>query len=240
MKAFRDECVLIENQLALWVGGDLDVELRARVDQHLAQCERCADNARALDGARQALIVGLRSRETRAPALWPSLEPVLREEGRFAASSRAAASVPIHAAALVPIADASALAGASTSVRPAWRKARLWTRIGISAAAAVMLGFMLGRSASDAPQSPPLINLQPTRAAVAESAGHEIAVVPKAPASGVVPVANNGCLRRLAPGEARLSDDAESFSILEERFFPRPGGNGNVGAPASLQSVTRH
>jgi len=236
MKSLRDDCILIENHLALWVGGDLDVEARARVDQHLDHCERCAEKALALEAARQALIAGLRHGETSAPALWPGIEHALRAEGRFAAPLSLAAP-----AAIVAIADARALPAAPSSARPAWRRAGLWARIGVSAAAAVMLGFMLGRSASDAPRSQ-----QPTRASGVDAAAHDVArdvaMVPSAPVSGIVPVSSvstNGCLRRLAPGEARLSDDAESFSILDDRFFTRPTGNASVGSPASLQSVIR-
>ncbi len=239
MKSLRDDCILIENHLALWVGGDLDVELRAHVDQHLEHCERCAEKALALEASRQALIAGLRHGETSAPALWPGIEHALRAEGRFTAPlSRAAPT------AIVAIADASALSAAPSNARPAWRRAGLWARVGVSAAAAVMLGFMLGRSASDAPQASRI--QQPTRASGIDTATHEVgrevAMVPSAPATGIVPVSSvstNGCLRRLAPGEARLSDDAESFSILDDRFFTRPTGNASVGSPASLQSVMR-
>jgi anti-sigma factor RsiW len=48
------ECSDIRNQLSAWIDGELDAAGRARVDAHLASCERCRGLARDLTGVRDA------------------------------------------------------------------------------------------------------------------------------------------------------------------------------------------
>jgi anti-sigma factor RsiW len=249
MKAFRDDCILIENNLALWVGGDLDAEARDRVDQHLAVCEHCAGTARALEESRRTLIGRLRSEETPAPDLWPGIAEALRREGRLTPRPQedaAAVTVRRPAAIVEPRAIPEAVPGAITGAIPGAipgsstgaitelrpRKASAWARFGLAAAAAVMAGFMLGRLASDAPprgDSPPGISIvRPPSVAR-----------PSSPSTGVVPVSDGVSLHRLAPGEPRLSDGALNLPEEEDLLVRRPFFNPNDGSPASLQSVTR-
>jgi anti-sigma factor RsiW len=230
MKSFHDDCILIENSLALWVGGDLEPELCQRVDQHISQCARCAVQARSLEGARQALISGLRAvgpqdlRHAGGPDLWPSLSETLRREGRFTSGPG-------------EISVASAGPDSGPGARPlslaAQRRGpRRMARLGLAAAAAVMLGFLLGRLGSDvAPVGDPEVH-PPVGSGVPD----DVAALPK-PAASVVPVADNCQLRRLAPGEPRLSDSAQNFGV--DWYINNPGqfGNSNVGSPASLQNV---
>lgn len=222
MKSIRDDCILIENSLALWVGGDLEAELRARVDQHLAQCERCELKARSLTRARQALISGLRARDPRdrgAPDLWPNLQEVLRREGHFA-SARPVIPMTRAVRAVSPGALAS---------NP--RNARRLLRFGLAAAAAVLVGFLLGRLGADGAP------VDEARSSVAGgSPDSQVIAQTPSPVTPVVPVSDGFQLRRLAPGEPRLSDTAESFGG-ELYINPSQFGNPNVGSPASLQSV---
>jgi hypothetical protein len=226
MKEIRDDCLLIEHQLALWVGNDLDAELAARVARHVAQCERCADEVRALDAARGVLIGRLHAEEHRAPDLWPDVASALRREGRFSgAPSPVTAAVIERTTALDPVPRAA------VPSHPRRRNARSWTKFGVSAAAAVLMGFMLGRFAAHSPESPR--QDLASHSISGEGVRGGVAAVSSA---AVVPVAEGKSLRRLVPGETSLSDGAHDF-VIEERFSPRSTANGNVGSPASLHTV---
>jgi anti-sigma factor RsiW len=219
MKSFRDDCILIENSLALWVGGDLEAELRARVDQHLSECERCALEARSLKGARRALISDLRAYDTPAPDLWPSLAESLRREG-LVASGRPA----------MPVAH-SPRGTTIRSLESRPRDTRRVVRFGLAAAAAVLFGFLLGRLGGEVvPMDNPHAQVPPSSNS---SVGIVQAPIPSHPA---LPVSDNSQLRHLSPGEPRLSDTAENFGG-EWYINPSTFGNSNVGSPASLQSV---
>ena len=221
MKSFRDDCILIENSLALWVGGDLEAELRDRVDQHLSQCERCDVKARALEESRLALISGLQADEARGPNLWPGIQSALRSEGYFARDRELIAASAVSTPATVT--------NARTWSR---RNTRLLARFGVAAAAAVLVGFWLGRLGSDvAHVTEPHVGVS-----TGKPVPSDLVVIPSSPRTGAIPVSDNTCLRRLAPGESRLSDTAENFGA-EWSITPGQFGNSSVGSPASLQSV---
>jgi hypothetical protein len=229
MKSFRDDCILIENSLALWVGGDLEAELRDRIDLHLSQCERCDAQARSLDASREALISGLCVDADRAPDLWPGLQSVLRSEGRFAPGREIAVAPQVtHSLRALPAAHAPVPFAKGRGLRVAGR-------FGIAAAAAVMVGFMLGRLGSERPietnDAPPIVRVTPP-----ESSSPGPSTTPVVQPKLAVPVSDGARLHRLAPGEAPLAETAQNFAT--EWYFPSSqSGNANVGSPASLHSV---
>jgi anti-sigma factor RsiW len=232
-KATSDDCILIEHSLALWVGGDLEHEVQARVDRHLAQCERCSDSARSLESARRGLIGGLsngQGRRTAGPDLWPGVRDALRREG-ILASAPAATTL-----ALLPVATEVAHR-AVPSVPPRARnrpRTLRFASVGMAAAAAVLVGFLLGRLGGHVaePQTSPIASNAPTRASELVVAPSELAHT----AHAVVPVSDGVRLRPLAPGEARLSDSVENVGA-DWWINPSAFGNPNAGSPASLQSA---
>lgn len=85
MERFTDICTQVENDLALFVGGELDAATQASSARHLESCAACGAKARAAREAHTALREGLCAANTSAggPDLWPALRAQLAREGRF-------------------------------------------------------------------------------------------------------------------------------------------------------------
>ncbi len=111
------DCNAIENDLALFVGGELDPHARAEVAGHLERCETCAAAVGRLAAARAALQAGLEHGDVRVPDLWQGVRARLVESGpihpppALASTPKPAANVrwmprwfPLGAAAAVLIA----------------------------------------------------------------------------------------------------------------------------------------
>lgn len=72
MSASKD-CRRIENELALFVGGELAARDRARLHEHLAACAECSELVERLRCARAALRAGLLREDEHVPDLWPGV-----------------------------------------------------------------------------------------------------------------------------------------------------------------------
>ncbi len=146
MTGTRD-CRSIENELALFVGGELAARDRARLEEHLAACAACAGLVERLRRARAALRSGLAASNERVPDLWPAvrarldLQPVsaapvqLAQPAGRSSVRRLPRWIPISAAAAavfafglwmgqrssapVPPSDRGELVDGSVSARPA-------------------------------------------------------------------------------------------------------------------------
>jgi hypothetical protein len=106
-------CSAIENELALFVGGELGPRSRAEVEEHLQRCEACVGAVGRMTRARAALRAGLSEGASRVPDLWAGVRARLVESGAIhapqapeapvAAQSSAASSprrwIPLSAAA---------------------------------------------------------------------------------------------------------------------------------------------
>ncbi len=115
-------CSAIENELALFVGGELGPHGRADVEQHLAGCPACSSAVGRLAAARAALRAGFERPAVRVPDLWPGVRARLVESGT------------IHA----PLAPAAQPAPAA-----ALRRMPRWVPISAAAAALFALGLWL-------------------------------------------------------------------------------------------------
>lgn len=85
MRNPHDTCLEIENHLPLWAGGDLEADVQASVESHLALCEGCARSAARARAARAALEQGLRLESEHMGAgrdPWPTIRAALRADGR--------------------------------------------------------------------------------------------------------------------------------------------------------------
>jgi len=94
-------CSAIENELALFVGGELGPRSRAEVEEHLQRCEVCVEAVGRLTRARAALRAGLGEGASRVPDLWPGVRRRLVESGTIHAPQAplAPAAQPVAAAA---------------------------------------------------------------------------------------------------------------------------------------------
>jgi len=75
------DCNAIENDLCLFVGGELGPRSRAEVEQHLQVCAACVESVGRLSAARAALRAGLEHGEARVPDLWQGVRARLLESG---------------------------------------------------------------------------------------------------------------------------------------------------------------
>jgi anti-sigma factor RsiW len=140
MSAPKD-CSGIENDLALFVGGELDSPARARVEQHLLGCPSCAGAVERLAASRAALRAGLERSGARVPDLWPGVRARLVESGTL----RPPLTIP-----------ARSLPAAPQRGMPRW--------IPISAAAAALfaLGLWMMQQGDEQPSVHPIArNAQP-------------------------------------------------------------------------------
>jgi hypothetical protein len=83
-------CSAIENELALFVGGELGPRSRAEVEAHLARCESCSREVDRLAASRSALRSGLERGEARMPDLWQGVRARLVESGTIRVSQPSA------------------------------------------------------------------------------------------------------------------------------------------------------
>jgi anti-sigma factor RsiW len=124
-------CSAIENELALFVGGELGPRSRAEVEEHLQRCAACVEAVGGLTRARAALRAGLGEGASRVPDLWPGVRTRLVESGT------------IHA----PLAPASR---APASAAP--RSMPRWIPLSAAAAALFALGLWLAQRNNPGPQ----------------------------------------------------------------------------------------
>ena len=97
MSRARD-CNAIENDLALFVGGDLDRRGTLEIGEHLAGCRQCTDAVGRLAASRAALREGLELGSGAPPDLWPGVRARLAESGTLQAGpARPVASAPVAA-----------------------------------------------------------------------------------------------------------------------------------------------
>ncbi len=96
MERFTDICTQVENDLALFVGGELEAATQASLARHLESCAGCGAKARAAREAHTALREGLCAANTAAggPDLWPALRAQLAREGRFSGASSETGAAP--------------------------------------------------------------------------------------------------------------------------------------------------
>lgn len=176
-------CAEIENHLPLFVGGDLEDAAATSVALHLATCPACTEREHEARVARELLVSALQLSERQGPELWPGVRAGLVREGVLSAEPRS-----LH--------------------RPAWRKPYL---VYAAAAAAVLVGFWLGRDAFDTggPYGPDTHTTPPI---VAENLPAPELHAP------IVPVANTSPnvegLRLVGSNEARLRDTAVIYGAL--------------------------
>ncbi|MBK7642076.1 MAG: zf-HC2 domain-containing protein [Planctomycetes bacterium] len=123
-------CTAIENELALYVGGELAAHVRTQVQEHLLHCGTCTAAVARLAAARSALREGLERSGARAPDLWQGVRARLVESGTLAGQPAAAAAL------------------ASTR-RP--RALPHWIPVSAAAAALLGIGLWMFSGAQDAP-----------------------------------------------------------------------------------------
>jgi len=218
-------CAEVVNNLPWYVGGDLEGDAQASIDEHLAQCAPCAAQAMRARDARQVFVTDLHARETRGPNLWPGVRAALVQEGLL---QRPVLSVPGTPSA-APVATANA------ATRPLSTR-RFWV-VGSAAAAAVLVGFWLGRDLLDTRVDPVV---GPIAGPIDRPIADRVATsVPgNQPSIPVTPVAEATGLRRIGSSEVPLRASADIF-------LDSPFGQGpqlmppNAGAPASLRQVRR-
>jgi len=80
MKQHDQACTEIENQLSLFVGGDLEDAVTEEVARHLTHCAPCTARERAARDAHELLVSALRLAERPGPDLWPGVRAALVRE----------------------------------------------------------------------------------------------------------------------------------------------------------------
>jgi len=192
-------CTLIQSQLPLHAGGELEPDEADAVAEHLASCGAC----HALFGALQRQCERLAAADLPVPqdvpSVWPAVRAALEREGRFAprATEIAPDSAPASAtsAALARVADLPTPAPA----RPRGGLPRAWRfASAISAVAAALLAFALLRP-DDRPA--PIVEIPLGAGEPAASSSEVLAVREPSPAPEQL-----GGLRRLAPSEPTLAE----------------------------------
>lgn len=208
MKHTNEACSEFEQHLSLYVGGDLDADVIEGIERHLEGCAACREQEHQARTARDLLLSTLRVTERRGPDLWSGVRQGLITEGLL----RPAAPAP------APVATPRV----SRRPRPLVFVA--------SAAAAVLVGFWLGNTLLHEPKT----GVDVDRGAPSPEilVDHRTPVEPKL----VTPVSDTGGLRRLAPGETPMSDEASMYTGFWDDRSALQGG-GSVVAPASLRNV---
>lgn len=209
-------CTLVQSQLPLHAGGELEPDDAAPIAEHLASCAECSALFSALQRQRARLADAQLPVPQDAPSVWPAVRAALEREGRFApratVSAPSASGLPAAGAApeqragaptssSIQHAPAFALAarasGSAAQQRPALPRAwRAWSAL--SACAAALLAFALLRpDERPAPGSfDSLVVELPAATPGAALAVNEPAAAPAA----------LGGLRRLAPSEPTLAE----------------------------------
>lgn len=104
MERPSDTCIRVRNDLALFVGGELERGVARELARHLDACSACRDASARARSAQSALVRGLET--GRGPDLWPALRAKLDREGLLGSPSSA------NASSATPIAPRRRLAGA--------------------------------------------------------------------------------------------------------------------------------
>jgi anti-sigma factor RsiW len=127
MSRVRD-CSAIENDLALFVGGDLDRRGTLEIGEHLAGCRQCTDAVGRLAASRAALREGLELGSGALPDLWPGVRARLAESGLLQPA-------PVVPGASAPVAALPAV--------------RRWIPLSAAAAVLIALGLWMFTSPGD-------------------------------------------------------------------------------------------
>ena len=219
-------------QLPLFVGGDLEAPLAAKLQEHLGRsgsgmssaqagpttraegCVGCTQVLASLEASRAELLDLPRRSPAPSVDLWGPIRATLTAEGRIATASRRTVD-----------------GARSTAVR----RATSWWRVASAAAAAALLAigvqvFVHGSSPSPGiPGDEPAAHTGSGSLAGQIPAGESVAL----PGGGVIEPVGMGGLRRLEPGEEPLSRDPflRDFRGLSEWQFG-PGTNGLAVDPS--------
>jgi len=121
MSAPKD-CRSVENELALFVGGELGPHARADVEQHLVGCPVCTRAVERFEASRAALRAGLARPESLAPDLWQGIRARLVQSGTI----RSEPALPVQESPVAPL-----------------RRMPRWIPISVAAAALFALGLWL-------------------------------------------------------------------------------------------------
>jgi hypothetical protein len=209
-------------QLPLFVGGDLEAPLAAKLQEHLGRsgpagalsgegCVACAQVLESLEASRAELLDLARRSPAPDVDLWAPIRATLAAEGRLATPSRRRFE---------------------KARRPSVDRASPWWRVASTAAAATVLALgvhmMVRGSSPGLPGEDPAAH--PGRGSVAEQMPPESVALTGA---GVIQPVASGGLRRLEPGEEPLSRDPllRDLRGLSQWQFG-PGTNGLAVDPS--------
>jgi len=211
-------------QLPLFVGGDLEAPLAAKLQEHLGRsglaglasaegCSGCAQVLASLEAARAELLDLPRRSPAPIVDLWQPIRASLASEGRIAGPARRSVDV----------------------ARPAtMRRPTSWWRVASAAAAATLLALGLHLYVRGPSQSPlDDLPVEPGNGSVAEEQTLPVGESVALPGGGLIQPVGTGGLRRLEPGEEPLSRDPflRDFRGLSEWQFG-PGTNGLAVDPS--------
>lgn len=240
MERNTEICSRIENELPLFVGGELDANTRGAVRAHLELCDECRTRESAARRAHVALARGLgltgsahsgsahsgsaHSGSVSVPSLWSGVRAGLERDGVLRA----------------PAAPAPLLSGPGSTWRT--RRSTWWT----AAAAALVLctaWFVRQQLAAQDEPSPNLVDVPAGRGARPEAEPLETVPVGLTPNAfeGVAAVTPASGLRRLSPHERPLSDSAEPLPSEQRSLLLIPTTNAipslNSNSAATLRRV---
>ena len=219
-------------QLPLFVGGDLEAPLAAKLQEHLGRsgpsgsssrtagpssggCTGCAQVLASLEASRAELLDLPRCSPAPSVDLWGPIRATLAAEGRIASASRRA----VH------------------TTRPATvLRSTSWWRVASAAAAAALLALGVQVFVRGSSPSSGIAGDDPSARTGSGSVAEELTPVGESvalPGGGVLQPVGMGGLRRLEPGEEPLSRDPllRDFRGLSEWQFG-PGTNGLAVDPS--------
>jgi anti-sigma factor RsiW len=211
-------CAEIQSTLPLYVGGDLETKALGEVRAHLVACPACAERALAARAARRELVAALRIESTPGPDLWAGVRAALADEG-----------------VLRPLAPS--LVGAPSLARPWWRSWNLAAAAAVVAAIACAALWTNDREPRNPEGSTPIV-MDPTPSAPRG----QLPIAPRIDSDlatdvALVPAAETGGLRRLAPGERQLHDSAPFILSDSPYLYATPPQGGGAMQPVGLQRV---
>lgn len=238
MERNSEICSRTENELALFVGGELDANARATVRAHLDACAECRAREHAARRAHVALARGLgvtgragaRPRAQWSPELWSGVRAGLERDGLLR----------------TPVSSAPASTVASTS---AWtRRSTWWTA---AAAALVLCSAWFVRQqfatqgddagSNDAGSNivvvpPPAV---PAPDLANETIEAQLIGTTPSPIEGVAAVTPYRGLRRLSADERSISESAEPLPSEERSLLLIPSTNGTSGSQSNSAATLR-
>jgi hypothetical protein len=226
MERNSEICSRTENELALFVGGELEPNTRAAVRAHLGTCADCRAREHAAHRAHRALVRGLGATGragARPPALWNGVRAGLERDGLLRA----------------PVPSAPAFAAASAS---AWtRRSTWWT----AAAAALVLcsaWFVRQQFATHGDDTDSNIVVVPPRVMpVPDTTLTPIEALPvgthTSPFEGVAAVTPYRGLRRLSADERSIAESAEPLPSEERSLLLIPSTNGGPSGGGQSNSA---